>query len=191
MNKQAIYSILSGTILLFIWNAVSWMVLPFHSNTLHTIPESVIQPAEALREAMPESGVYHYPGLPEGNSATAMEEIEAKLAEGPRITLMVYKNEPTELFELSSFIFSAVANLLTALIVFLIISRLGVASLRSAIVTCLLIGSVAAIVSDISQMNWYMFPLDYTLINVVDKLVAFGLLGLVFGWYVRKKAVGG
>jgi len=189
MNKQAIYSILSGTILLFVWNAVSWMVLPFHSNTLNTIPDSVIQPAEVLKETMPESGVYHYPGLPEGNSAAAIEEIEAKLAEGPRITLMVYRNEPTELFELSSFIFGAVTNLVTALIVFLIISRLGVTSLKSAVLTCLLIGAAAAIVSDISQMNWYMFPLDYTLINVVDKLVAFGLLGLIFGLFVRRKTV--
>jgi len=102
---------------------------------------------------------------------------------------MIYRNEPTELFELSSFIFGAVTNLVTALIVFLIISRLGVTSLKSAVLTCLLIGAAAAIVSDISQMNWYMFPLDYTLINVVDKLVAFGLLGLIFGLFVRRKTV--
>jgi len=30
---------------------------------------------------------------------------------------------------------------------------------------------------------------DYTLINVADKLVAFGLLGLVFGLYVRRTSV--
>jgi len=38
-NKKWIGSIIGVTIILFLWNAVSWMILPFHSNVLHNIPE--------------------------------------------------------------------------------------------------------------------------------------------------------
>ena len=90
MNKKAIISIVIGTILLYVWGALSWMVLPFHGDSLHQIPEEAIE-VDKLRTLMPESGVYHLPGMPEDNSAESMKKVEDQLAKGPRITMMVYK----------------------------------------------------------------------------------------------------
>ncbi|GEM_PF-4753532 len=42
--KKKITTLTIGTLILFVWNAVSWMVLPFHSNSLKNIPESVVWP---------------------------------------------------------------------------------------------------------------------------------------------------
>ncbi|WP_347924322.1 hypothetical protein [Pontimicrobium sp. SW4] len=42
MDKKVLVSVILGTLLLFLWNVISWMALPFHTKTLKTIPESVI-----------------------------------------------------------------------------------------------------------------------------------------------------
>jgi len=185
MNKRILISLIAGTIILFLWNAASWMVFPFHSNTLKNIPDNAIQ-TELLRKEMPESGVYHYPGLPTNNSTNQMNKIEAKLKEGPRITMMVYKNEPTELFEPKTFLFSLLINLLTVIGVFFLISKIGISNPKTIFISTLMIGIVAAIVSDISLMNWYMLPIEYTLVNTFDKIISFGLLGVLFSFYTFK-----
>lgn len=88
--KQKLISIVIGALILLIWNALSWMVLPFHSNTLNNIPETSFD-SKLLQNSLPKNGVYHYPGLPENDSSESMQAMEAKFKEGPRITLMVFK----------------------------------------------------------------------------------------------------
>ncbi|MCR9251193.1 MAG: hypothetical protein NXI20_12260 [bacterium] len=182
MKKRTIISIVIGTVILFVWNAVSWMGLPFHSNTLNTLPESAINKSD-MKQSMPESGVYHYPGLPDANNS--ISDIEKKLAEGPRITLMVYKNSPTKLADPVSFLGSLIINLITVIFTFLVVSRFTPGNV---LIGTVMVGVVTILVSDFSQMNWFMFPLDYTIINAIDKLVAFVLLGVLFAKYTFKGA---
>ncbi|MCG8577419.1 MAG: hypothetical protein MI810_21235 [Flavobacteriales bacterium] len=184
IKKQAI-TVIAGTLVLFLWNAISWMVLPLHSNTFKNIPDSVFE-EEILQKTMPESGVYHYPGLPKNNSAESLLEVENKLKNNPRITLMVYKNEPTKLFDPSIFIMSFLINLATVLLTFYVVARIEQKSLGKILITTLTIGLISVLVGDLSQMNWYLFPLDYSLVNVFDKLISFSLLGILFGAYTFK-----
>ena len=184
---RTLISIVLGTIILFVWNAVSWMGLPFHTNTLKNIPEEVVQPT-VMKEAMPKSGVYHFPGLPANNSAEALKAVEDKLAEGPRITLMVYKNRPTKLFDPSTYLGSLFINFLSTIFAFLLLSRISTKNFSSIFSTAILLGVVTALVSDISQMNWFLFPLDYTIVNAMDKIISFALLGVLFGLYTFRTA---
>lgn len=178
MKKRTILTFFIGTLILFIWNALSWMALPFHSGTFKNIPEQAIN-MDHLKTEMPESGVYHYPGLPEDQSAESVREVESKLAKGPRVTLMVYKNGPTKFFDPATYGFSLLINFLTVLFAYFVVSKIAVENKRILRVM-LLIGVISGLISDISLMNWYLFPLDYTLVSLMDKIIAFTLLGLLF-----------
>jgi MFS-type transporter involved in bile tolerance (Atg22 family) len=183
--KRKIITIAIGALILFIWNALSWMVLPFHSNTLNNIPETSID-SQLLQENLPKDGVYHYPGLPESQSTESMQAIEAKLKEGPRITLMVFKKGGTELFEAKTFAVSLLLNFLTVLVLLTIVNRMEDKSKKSVLFTTILIGLTIGLVSEFPQMNWYMFPLDYTIVNVTDHIISFFLVGLLFSFYTFK-----
>ena len=187
MNRTII-TIVLGTILLFAWNAISWMALPFHSDTIKNMPEAAI-PINQLKDTLTEDGVYHYPGMPENNSQEAMDAINAKLEEGPRITMMVYKTGASSFMDPKLFVGGLIINLLTAIFAFILISKLNKKSFQNIIISSVSIGIIVALVTDISWMNWYLFPLDYTLVNVFDRLIAFTLLGLLFALYTfRNKA---
>ncbi|MEO1655625.1 MAG: hypothetical protein AAFU64_18930 [Bacteroidota bacterium] len=185
MSKKVIFSLLIGSILLFAWNAVSWMVLPFHTQSLKNIPPGVIS-AEIMREAMPASGVYHYPGYPANFEQATMDQVETQLKAGPRITMMAYVNRPTRLFEPATFGISFFLNVLTVLFTYLLLTRLKSPTFASVFLACMSLAIISALLSDMSLMNWFMFPWGYTLTMVFDKLMSFVLLGLLFGGYTFK-----
>ena len=183
--KRTVLTIIFGTLILFIWNAVSWMVLPFHAQSMKSIPEAAIS-TDDLKSNMPEDGVYHYPGLPENETEAAYKEIEEKLAAGPRITMMVYKSGSTPFFNPMNFIWLLIMNIVTVILLLGIVKRLSNHSLRNIMWTTIAVGIVISLLSDLQLMNWFMFPLDYTLANILDYMVMMTLLGLLFAKYTFK-----
>ena len=183
--KRKLISVILGGLILFIWNAVSWMVFPFHGNSLKNIPENALN-MQALQANMPTDGVYHYPGLAGEGSNKSLAEIETQLAEGPRISLMVYKAGASELFELHTFLLNLICNLLSVAILLLLIDRLAEKSFIKIFTSLLLIGLLIGLMSDFPQMNWYKFPLSYTLIQVFDHIIGLGLLAFLFTLYSFK-----
>lgn len=185
MSKRVIISIILGTIILFVWNAVAWMVLPFHSSSLKEMPAASVNMMDEFRKSLPESGVYHYPGMPKNDSPEYLQKVEKTLENG-RITAMVFKKEPTKLFEPSAFLGGLLLNFLTVLFTYLVVSRLQYKSLTPVLITCVLLGLICSVMTDFSLVNWFWYPLGYTMANVFDILVSFGLLGVLFGAYTFK-----
>ena len=183
--KKTIITLVLGTVILFVWNAISWMALPFHSNALKTIPDAVIE-GQNLKIALPEDGIYHYPGIPESNAPEDITKIESKMEEGPRITFMAYKTGPTKLFDVNAFALNLIFNFITICLIFWVVKNQSDKSIKKILSTTLALGLLVSFASDFPQMNWFMFPLSYTLPNILDYLVSFGLFGLLMGVYTFK-----
>ncbi|MDP2234811.1 MAG: hypothetical protein Q8J88_00130 [Bacteroidales bacterium] len=183
--KRMIITLAAGTFILFLWNAISWMALPFHSKTLNTIPDNALN-IDLMKEYLPEDGVYHYPGFPKEDSPEAFKEIEKRIETGPRITLMVFKRGKTTLFSLSSFLGSIAINFVTVLLLYLLMQLAQVQTTKSMLLMSLLVALIVGFASDMAQMNWYLFPLAYTLLNMIDHIMPFILIGLFFSKYTFK-----
>ncbi|MGI9547774.1 MAG: hypothetical protein ACR2MM_11080 [Flavobacteriaceae bacterium] len=187
--KRTIITLILGTLIIFIWNAVSWMALPFHANSMNSIPESALN-TNQLKEQLTEDGVYHYPGMPQDQSDEALKEVEAKLAEGPRITLMVYKSGSTAFMDPMNFLWDLIFNLIIVVLVLGLVRGLADHSFKNILRATISIGLVISFMTDIPMKNWFMFPLDYTLANVLDYLISMTLLGLLFAGYTFRPARG-
>ncbi|MFP2994516.1 hypothetical protein ABN763_01340 [Spongiivirga sp. MCCC 1A20706] len=186
-TSKKIISIVLGTLILFIWSMVSWMALPFHENTITQIPEGTVD-LQKMQNDMPEDGVYHYPGMPVDDSPETMAAMEEKLNTGPRIALMVYKSGATKLMDPMQFAIGLVINLLVVISLFYIVSKLADKSTKSILGVLIVVGLIIGLASDFAMLNWWMFPMDFTITNVVDYLVSFTLVGLLFGSYTFKMA---
>ncbi|KUG24787.1 hypothetical protein ASZ90_005401 [hydrocarbon metagenome] len=183
--KRKIVSLIAGALILFVWNALSWMVLPFHSNTLNSIPDNAIN-TELLKEHLTKDGVYHYPGFPKDDTPQALKEIENRIETGPRITLMVFKSGKTELFSAVSFLGSIAINFVTVFLLYSLIHLSRVQTTKTILLMTLFVALIIGFASDLAQMNWYLFPLSYTILNMVDHLIPFLLVGILFGKYSFK-----
>lgn len=180
--KRKIVSLIAGTLILFIWNAISWMVLPFHSNTLNSIPDNAIN-TELLKEHLAKDGVYHYPGFPTEDTPQALKEMEKRIETGPRITLMVFKRGRTELFSMLSFLGSIAINFVTVLLLYSLIQLSRVQTAKTILLMTFFVALIIGFASDLAQMNWYLFPLDYTILNMADHLIPLLSVGILFSKY--------
>lgn len=185
MRVRIILSAILGTLLLFVWNAFSWTLLPFHTGAVNNLPAIVFDTAN-IQRIMPYDGVYQYPGQPEENTLENWAQLEEQVLRGPRITLMVYKAGSSKLFDPKTLITDAVIDFLAVMLLLVVLEKLQDKSMSSIWSTCVIIGAIIGLVSDFAQMNWYLFPLDYTVAKAFDHLIAFTLLGLFFGAFTFK-----
>ena len=183
--KKTLITLIIGTLLLFIWNVISWMALPFHSKSLITLPDAAFK-TQQLQDLLLEDGIYHYPGLPESNTPEGLRVIEEKLKKGPRISFMSYKKGSTKFFEPSTYLKNIFLNFMTMLLVWYMVRKQANHRLSSIITTTLCMGLLIGFASDFPQMNWFKFPWNYTLPNILDHLVGFSLLGLLLSLYTFK-----
>lgn len=184
-KSKFVLSVLTATLILFVWNAVTWMVLPFHSNTHNNIPEQAID-FGVLKKELHKDGIYHYPGLPSDNSTDSWQKLEEKLKSGPRITLMVYKSGQTDLFSIKQFLLNICFNFITSLLTLTLLTKLALKNRASFIYITLSIGLIVCFAKTLPLMTWYLFPLDYVLTELLDTIISFILIGTFFGLYTFK-----
>lgn len=169
--KRKFTAIVLGALVLFVWNAISWMVLPFHGSSIQTLPEEVVESIESMSSAL-ESGVYHYPGLND-------PEMMSKTASGPRVPLMSFQSGPTDPMDTGLFLTGLLYNFITSFLLLQILLFARVQSWKSAANISLTVGLVIVFLRDLPEMNWYLFPLKFTIINAIDHVIMVVLAGLV------------
>jgi hypothetical protein len=175
--KRIVIAGVVGGLIVFVWSAVSHMVLPLGNIGFESLPndEPVIS---ALKGSVPESGLYFFPGFPNHREAT-QEEQEAYLArlrQGPS-GVVVYTAGGVEAMAPSRFVTEFVSCLLAALVAaWVLASVVGGYGKRLLVVALLGFFAFASLL--LSYWNWYGFPTDYTLANGFGEVVGWLLAGL-------------
>jgi hypothetical protein len=191
MMKRIVLAGIVGGVVLFVWGAVAWMVVPLHTPTIKTLPnEDAIR--SVLREAVKEPGVYSIPGYPQGQSmskqeaAAAMSSFEAKHRAGP-VGVLVLRPQGGEPMEarvfLSGFILQVAVAAVAAWLLSLAAGNLRSYGARVQFVTVL--GAFAALAVDLQYWNWWAFPTDYTIGMVADHVIGWFLAGLALAAIVK------
>src|SRR5437870_2364404 len=89
MCKRIILAAVVGGVVMFIWGALAWMVLPLHTPSIKEVPNEDAMRA-VIRENVKEPGFYalpghgHHEGMTKEQQAAAMKVQEQKYMEGPR-----------------------------------------------------------------------------------------------------------
>ena len=181
---------LLGGIAFFLWQNISWTVIPWHQPK--NIPNDDFI-AMDMKDNMPEPGVYHYPGFPvESPEMTAAQKQEAwngmlmRFKSGPRISMLVYDPAGGAFMRPMQFVAGFILALLAAFIAAYLLARAALSLKywgRTGYV--LLIGLFAALLGPLSEWNWWNFPLDYSLQMVADYAIGWSLTGMVIAWRVH------
>lgn len=132
------------------------------------------------------SGLYFFPGMGLGASATraeqnyAMGHYQEKLNANPS-GILVYHPAGAKALAPGQLITEFLTEFLEAFLASLLLARaaLGTYSRRVAFVTT--VGLVAVLATNVSYWNWYGFPTDYTIAYMVTQLIGFVVVGLIAG----------
>lgn len=174
---------LLAAVIVTLWGAVSWTVLPWHSMVVEGIPDG--EPvADALAERLPEGGLYYHPGTGEGEDPDAWAE---RYRRGPNINFLVWSETGSDPFSPwllgRGFLLNLVAAILAAAL--LAAAAPALPGFGSRVLFIGLLAGFAALQSRLVDWSWWHFPLDYSLVAALDLVVAWTLAGLVLAWRIR------
>ena len=127
MIKRIVLGAMVGGVVMFIWGALAWMVLPLHTPTIKEVPNEDAMRA-VIRENVKEPGFYalpgwgHHEGMTKEQHDAAMKVQELKYKEGPR-GVMVLLPSGADAYMSKTFVTGIVLNVLVSFVAAWLLSK--------------------------------------------------------------------
>lgn len=189
MRKQLILGAVLGGLVLFVWGFVSHSLLGWYDPQLRSFTN---EPAVegAVVGGVSGSGLYLLPNLtpaqqslPREERAAAEKDLLERFSRGPTVFAVVRVGGQPSMAVLLGV--QAVIVVLTALVAAWLLAqaRLPTYGRRVAFVTALSL--VLVLFGKLPHWLWWSFPTGFTVVESIEAVVGFALLGAVLGRIVR------
>lgn len=191
--KKLIIGSLVGTIIIFVWSAMSWMVLPIHTQSFWYTPnqDSIMK---NLSANLTETGAYMIPTVDNRTcgmfDAKYQEDVEKHMKEciGKPSAIVIYTSK-NEAMNGSMFAFGFLFDFIAVLCAVIILAAAGdkLHSFYQRWWMVMLIGVAIAMQGKLLDWNWMSFPWHFIRGSVIDIVVQWGLCGAWLAWYLGRK----
>lgn len=183
---KAILAAILGGIVVFVWNAVSWMVLDWHTPTIRQFAAPA-QVSQVLVEQAPSSGIYvlNYPGsashaaAAEAAADPAVDDATTATT-GQPFAFVAFARDGIGGEQMTrQMAYSLAADILSALLIVLLIRATGELSYVERVVFMVVIAVVIAVAGRLPNWIWWHYPRDYMVIDIADVIIGWLLAALV------------
>lgn len=193
MAKRVVIGGILGGLTMFLWLFVAHDFLPLGELGVQEIPNEA-PVLSAMQAAIPQAGLYLFPGVGLGPNPTmqqrnaAMPAYMKKYEQSPH-GILVY-HPPSGAFNFGAALAREGAiNLLEGLLAAWLLSLAAAGrafSARAGFVVIL--GVLASVTTNLEYWNWYDFPGNYVAGYMVTQIIGFTLVGLVVAAFVKGEA---
>lgn len=192
MTKQLALGSILGAIVLFVWSAIAWTLIPWPGDPLRTFTneDAVLQ---AITANAPRSGNYlvpyipkRTPGMTDQQYKAAQQAMEEKMGRSP----IVFASVRLEPF--GSMVKPLVIQFLTQFIVallatFLLLQTCGL-SYKCRVIFVTAIGVIIFVGGHFDEWNWWSFSNAYMLMQLGAIIIGWFLASLIMAKFVTGKA---
>ncbi len=181
--KKLIIGSLVAAILMFGWQAASWMALNLHEKSyLYTPAQDSLM--NALKGSLTEEGMYHLPGMPPGSTHEQAEAM-AKNLEGKPWAIVTWHKSYN--FDMTMPIIKGfMISLISCILLCFVIARFAVKNFWSILWTSLMMGFTCFLFVWYNGHVWFQTPWAVLNPELIDDLVSWGLAGLWLGWWYSR-----
>lgn len=177
-----------GGAVIFVCSAAAHMATPLGHMGFSRLPseEAILS---SMKQSIPESGMYFFPGIDMTQKPTAEEqrEWEARLQAGPS-GLLIFKAGGGEAMSVTQLAREALANMAAALLAALIAVRVA-GGYVSRLLAVALIGPITWLSISASYWNWYGFPREYVVAEFIMESACWLIAAFFIAGIARAKAV--
>jgi hypothetical protein len=186
-KKRFVLAVIAGTLVMFVWGAVSHMLL-FKGAGFSRLPNEDRVTAE-LRRSIASDGLYFFPSPDFSGSSSPAETAawEAKFRAGPT-GMIVYHPSGSAPVSGKKLLIQFLSHLLAA-VVATFIASLVTGSFWTRMLVVGLLGSFGPLTLGMISWNWYGFPSAFFAAQVVDMVVGWSLAGAVIAALLRQRVV--
>ncbi len=186
MAKQLLLGAILGGVILFVWGAVSHMLLPFATISLQRFTDE-----EAVRQAVvanaPRSGIYFLPDMQQEGLTEEQQNASFEQAmQGPVLFVSVRLGRASSFGTLLGIQF--LIDVLSALLLTALLSNVRPMPYAKRVLIVLGVALVAGIAVHLPHWNWYNFGLAYTAGEFVGLVIGFVLAGLALARIAQPQA---
>jgi hypothetical protein len=178
---------LIGGIVFFIWGAVSHMVLPIGDMGMKqaNAEDPVLA---AMQQNFAGEGVYVVPGLaPEKMADPAAAAAYSAKAKSSPNAFVVYQPVGRDGMDMTgNLVKQFVSDFLSALVVAFVLS-LGAFGFAKRVFIATALGLFSWLSISVSYWNWYRFPLDFTIGNLLEQVLGWLLAGIAIAWWLGRR----
>ena len=191
MKIRVLLAGIAGGVVLFVWGALSHMVLGLGEVGVKIIhnEDAVLT---AMQSSIQEPGFYFFPGegMETGEpTAEQQKRWEEKYSRGPT-GVLIYQPQGGKPWDPMQFLTELAADIGAALIAAFLLSAAAasLSSLAARIFFVAPLGVFSSLDVHVSYWNWYRFPTDYTLGIIADALIGWLLVGVVLAFLIKPES---
>lgn len=188
----AIGSIVGGVIV-FIWGAISWMLLPWHLTSMQQFRSEWVM-SKTIALSAPKSGIYilpnvytHEAGLSKEDLKKHIQEGKEKMKNGPLVFASV-QLEGKDFESPAPYIGSLIIQIVGAFGISWLLSQTRQLSYFKKVGFVTAIGLIAGILAYLPTINWWGFPVGYVTVQMLDLIIGWFLAGLALAKIVPTRA---
>jgi hypothetical protein len=179
--KKWIIGSLVGAIIIFVWQAASWMVLGIHDKTMkYTANQDQI--LTSISANLSEDGAYMLPNVaPGGDHEKVKKEMEGK----PWASVIYHHSFNGDMVRpmIRGFL---VAFVLVLLLV-VVLTKGGIPNFSGFLTGSLAVGVLTFLWGPYMGHVWFELPWHMIRGDIIDAIAAWGLCGAWLGWWMNKK----
>lgn len=180
MKKQLIATLV-GAIILFVWQFLSWALLPIHQSEYGYTPNQD-KIMEVLNQNLTEEGTYFLPGAPPGSTQEEQQAtMEANVGK-PWASITYHKSLDMSMG--MNMLRGFAIDLLSIWLLVWLLLRFETLNLTIAVQAAVSVGIIGYLT--IPYLNSIWFETD-SLGHLIDAVVQWLLVGLWLGWWLTKR----
>lgn len=173
-----------GAIILFFFQAASWMVLDIHKESFKYLPEQA-EVIEVLSQHM-EEGYYYMPYF-DVNTTSQEEQQAINEANTGKPWVMVQFHEKMEMNMARNMGFGFLSCFLICLIISLVLINVNIDGFGQRMFFVMLLAGLVMIGGPLYDANWFETPSHYLTGQLLDILLGYGLAGAWMAWFTGRK----
>lgn len=179
--KKWIFGSLVGAIIVFAWNAASWMFLGIHDNSMKYTPAQN-EIISALTANIKEDGAYMLPNVGPGEDH---EKVVKEMVGKPWATVIYHQSYKDNM--VSNMIRAFLVSFVLVLLLVIILTKGGMPNFFGFLTGSLAVGVFTFLWGPYSGHIWFDLPWHMIRGDIIDAIAAWGLCGAWLGWWMNKK----
>lgn len=169
------------------WGAVAHMALPI-GNMGMKISTAEDRVLAVLRDNLPGEGVYMIPGLaPDKMADDAAVKAYSEKAKANPNAFLIYQPQGRDGADMAAnLVKQFVSDTLSALVVAFVLA-LGAFGFGKRVLIATALGLFSWLTVSVPYWNWYRFPLDFTIGNLLEQAVGWFIAGMAIAWWLGRR----